>query len=243
MFLKPPTAAHFVCGLYWIVSVLHQTEGGIGKSIPDTREISWDPRDFQSFGGVLTFSHHHHREWIRKSFPVDREGLTVLKSILLCWCWENGHCGIHSVLEAHLANIVCMSWVSSCDGWHVSPNELPLPNTFGAAMLSIDIFDWLTVSTYNQVKVWHFSRGIFTLVRSCPTSWEVVPPRETSGGFDFSRGKNQTKPTSHEEALNHTILTSHEEQNQTIPLLTSIKTIPSLHLTSIKNHTIPTSHE
>ena len=98
-------------------------------------------------------------------------------------------------------------------------------------------------ATYNQVKVWHFSRGIFTLVRSCPISWEVVPPRETSGGFDFSRGKNQTKPTSHEEALNHTILTSHEEQNQTIPLLTSIKTIPSLHLTSIKNHTIPTSHE
>ena len=25
-------------------------------------------------------------------------------------------------------------------------------------------------SNYNQVKVWHFSRGIFTLVRSCPTS-------------------------------------------------------------------------
>ena len=29
-----------------IVSVLHQNEGGIGKSIPDAREISRDPRDF-----------------------------------------------------------------------------------------------------------------------------------------------------------------------------------------------------
>ena len=74
-------------------------------------------------------------------------------------------------------------------------------------------------------------------------SWEVVLPREESGGFDFSRGKNQTKLTSHEKAQNHTIMTSHEGQNQTIPLLTSIKTIPSLHLTSIKNHTITTSHE
>ena len=46
--------------------------------------------EWQSFGGVRTFSHHQSffREWIRKSFPVDREGLTVLKSILLCWWWE-----------------------------------------------------------------------------------------------------------------------------------------------------------
>ena len=32
--------------LLWIVSVLHQNEGGIGKSIPDAQEISGDPRDF-----------------------------------------------------------------------------------------------------------------------------------------------------------------------------------------------------
>ena len=30
----------------FIVSVLHQDEGGIGKSIPDARKISRDPRDF-----------------------------------------------------------------------------------------------------------------------------------------------------------------------------------------------------
>ena len=30
----------------WDCIVLHQDEGGIGKSIPDGREISWDPRDF-----------------------------------------------------------------------------------------------------------------------------------------------------------------------------------------------------
>ena len=28
-----------------IVSVLHQNEGGIGKSIPDAQDISRDPRD------------------------------------------------------------------------------------------------------------------------------------------------------------------------------------------------------
>ena len=31
---------------YDIVSVLHQDEGGIEKSIPDGQKISWDPRDF-----------------------------------------------------------------------------------------------------------------------------------------------------------------------------------------------------
>ena len=100
------------CGQGRIVSVLHQDEGGIGKSIPDARKISRDPRDFPrakpegnlegrgksggqrgwisqylpSFGGARTISQHQffYREWIRKSFPVDREGLTVLKSILPC---------------------------------------------------------------------------------------------------------------------------------------------------------------
>ena len=51
-----------------------------------TEKLSYLP----SFGGVRTFSHHQsfYREWIRKSFPVNREGLTVLKSILPCWWWE-----------------------------------------------------------------------------------------------------------------------------------------------------------
>ena len=31
---------------FGIVSVLHQDEGGIGKSIPDVQEISRDPNDF-----------------------------------------------------------------------------------------------------------------------------------------------------------------------------------------------------
>ena len=103
-----------------IVSVLHQDEGGIGKSIPDARKISRDPRDFPrakpegnlegrgksggqrgwisqylpSFGGARTISQHQffYREWIRKSFPVDREGLTVLKSILPCWWWQIEWC-------------------------------------------------------------------------------------------------------------------------------------------------------
>ena len=101
------------------VSVLHQNEGGIGKSIPDAQEISRDPRDFPrakpegnlegrgksqgrrgwisqylpSFGGVRIFSSSsiHLQGWIRKSIPVGGEGLTVLKSILPCWGWGNPH--------------------------------------------------------------------------------------------------------------------------------------------------------
>ena len=37
-------------------------------------------------GGVLTLTHKSfYREWIGKSFPMDREGLTVFKSIFSCW--------------------------------------------------------------------------------------------------------------------------------------------------------------
>ena len=112
-----------------IVSVLHQDEGGIGKSIPDARKISRDPRDFPrakpegnlegrgksggqrgwisqylpSFGGARTISQHQffYREWIRKSFPVDREGLTVLKSILPCWWWQ---IGLYNSESHHMTN-------------------------------------------------------------------------------------------------------------------------------------------
>ena len=82
------------------------------KRFPETREISrgrspreisrvegnlegrgksrgrrgWISQYLPSFGGARTISQHQffYREWIRKSFPVDREGLTVLKSILPC---------------------------------------------------------------------------------------------------------------------------------------------------------------
>ena len=51
----------------------------------------WISQYLPSLGGVRTFSHHQtfYREWISKSFPADREGLTVLKSILPCWWWGN----------------------------------------------------------------------------------------------------------------------------------------------------------
>ena len=44
-----------------------------------------------SFGGERTFSHHQAfpRDWIRKSFLVGWLVLTVLKSILPGWWWEN----------------------------------------------------------------------------------------------------------------------------------------------------------
>ena len=50
-----------------------------------TKRVGWI-QYLPSFGGVRTFSQQQffYREWIRKSFPVDREGLTVLKSVLPC---------------------------------------------------------------------------------------------------------------------------------------------------------------
>ena len=57
-----------------IVSVLHQNEGGIGKSRGRRR---WISQYLPSFGGVRTFSSSSIRlqGWIRKSIPLDREGL------------------------------------------------------------------------------------------------------------------------------------------------------------------------
>ena len=73
--------------------MLHQNEGGIGKSIPDAWEISQELKDFPRdeaqdkyggsilmgwisqylphIGGVWTFSHHksYPKGWIRKSIP------------------------------------------------------------------------------------------------------------------------------------------------------------------------------
>ena len=40
--------------LFLNVSVLHQDEGGIGKSIPDARKISRDPRDFPRVETLLS---------------------------------------------------------------------------------------------------------------------------------------------------------------------------------------------
>merc|ERR1719209_549030 len=64
-------------GIEGIVSVLHQKEGN--QEIHPRR-----PRDFlrpKSFSGVRTFSRQYfYSECIRKSFPVGREGLSVLKS-------------------------------------------------------------------------------------------------------------------------------------------------------------------
>ena len=46
----------------------------------------WISQYRPSFGGIRTFSSSsiHLQGWIRKSVPVGREGLTVLKSILPC---------------------------------------------------------------------------------------------------------------------------------------------------------------
>ena len=71
------------------LSVLHQNEGGIGKSIPDALKgrgkspgrREWISQYLPSFGGVQTFSSSltHPREWIRKSIPLGMDGLTNVK--------------------------------------------------------------------------------------------------------------------------------------------------------------------
>ena len=68
---------------------------GVEKSIPDAPEIFLDPGDFPPKPGEISRveanlpSSIFLQGWIRKSFPVGRAGLTVLKSILLCWWCKN----------------------------------------------------------------------------------------------------------------------------------------------------------
>ena len=52
---SPVTKLSLSCKHSFIVSVRHQEEGGIGKSIPDAREISRDPRNFSQ--NTLWLSH------------------------------------------------------------------------------------------------------------------------------------------------------------------------------------------
>ena len=82
-------------------------------------------------------------------------------SHFICGLWWIEDCWICSVLEHHLANNVCMSWVASCqfDGWHVWANELPLCKHFCCCPVQcpywIDILDWLKGSQrqkYNFYK-------------------------------------------------------------------------------------------
>jgi len=56
------------------------------SEVSGLQRFHWISQYLPSLGGVRTFSYHQtfYREWISKSFPADREGLTVLKSILPC---------------------------------------------------------------------------------------------------------------------------------------------------------------
>ena len=74
------------CILWCIVSVLHQDEGGIGKSIPDAREISRDPRDFpraKPEGNLEGRGKSRGRRgWISHSLIISREVMILTLSIL-----------------------------------------------------------------------------------------------------------------------------------------------------------------
>ena len=59
-----------------IVSVLNQNEGGIGKCIPDAQGGGSPEFWWSRYGHSLHY----------QSFPVYREGLTVLNPILPCKC-------------------------------------------------------------------------------------------------------------------------------------------------------------
>ena len=76
----------------WIVSVLHQNEGGIWEIHPRCRETSRGSRDIsrteggESFGGVQKFySSSILLHWIRKPFPVSFKSNPSLYIRIKCW--------------------------------------------------------------------------------------------------------------------------------------------------------------
>ena len=94
-FCKEHVRGHILCrvsldGLYPWSTKTRELLGNLEVRGKSWGWRGWISQFLPSFGGVRTFSHHQsfYREWIRKSFPVNREGLTVLKSILPCWWWE-----------------------------------------------------------------------------------------------------------------------------------------------------------
>ena len=74
--------------IWCIVSVQHQNEGSIGKSIPDVREIFWDPRDFPNFGGARTFSHHQSFYRDQKIVPCGHDSVKINPSLLMMREWS-----------------------------------------------------------------------------------------------------------------------------------------------------------
>ena len=83
---------HFLGYISCIVIRAPKNEGGIGKYIPDAKEITLDPRDIArdisrvegvdlpiapEFWWTIHQQSFPDGEWIRKSSRVDREGLTV----------------------------------------------------------------------------------------------------------------------------------------------------------------------
>ena len=76
-------------GRYWEIHP-RRPKGNLKGRGKSGGQRGWIFQYLPGFDGARTISQHQffYREWIRKSFPVDREGLTVLKSILPCWWWQ-----------------------------------------------------------------------------------------------------------------------------------------------------------
>ena len=87
-FVHWPAPTSFFAHPVYTVSVLHQDEGGIGKSIPDAQKISRDQRDFpraKPEGNLKGRGKSRGRRgWISRSLIICREVLILTLSILPC---------------------------------------------------------------------------------------------------------------------------------------------------------------
>ena len=145
----------------------HQNSGGIGKSIPDAREISrgksrrrggWISQYLPSFGGARTFSHYQSfwREWIRKSFPVKRiDNVRINPSQLMTKEWSlryisvnchefNTTCGCYWQCTSTMEDSKCLK-INQCLKRVESSQLLSLPiilSRWGKRFLSFH-FHWL----------------------------------------------------------------------------------------------------
>ena len=104
------------------VFVLHQNEGGIGKSTQDflrpEGNLKGQGDGFPNTSLVLVeYGHSHISIFLQGGSgsgnpSLDRDGLTVLKSTLLCWWWEN----VNQVTVKLREECVCVRscWQDSC---------------------------------------------------------------------------------------------------------------------------------
>ena len=135
---------------------------------PSLGHRGWISQYLPCFGGVQIFSSSsiHLQGWIRKSIPVHRVGLTVLKSILPCWWWENAQCGV----PIRVAQVNLIPLIAKADSF--TKEEL---QEFKQNVSIFTIFENLRFSFFCQ----KFSSCFLPFSRSA-TNWQVRRFHSTS---------------------------------------------------------------